>query len=133
MKKLLVIPLMLAALALAGCANTKSIFAGGSSITATVPTPVGKRELAAIWNTYGLVLSGARTYKRLCAAGTVPASCREVIVQLQGYDRKAYAALTTASNFVRDNPTISAVSALGAARQAVADFQTVAITNGVVK
>lgn len=133
MKKLLLLPLLLAAsLALAGCGST-SVFKAGTSVTATVQNPVGKKEMAAAWNAYGLVLTGARAYKRACVEKTIPQSCRAVVVQLQAYDRNAYAALVTAHNFVRDNPNISALSAIGAARAALTDFQTYATTNGVVK
>lgn len=132
MRKLFVLPLMLAALAVSGCAD-KSIFQGGASLVAPIKNPVGRKELAAAWNTYGLVLAGARGYKRSCAAGTIADSCEAVVVQLQGYDNKAYAALDAAGKFVKANPNISAASAVGAAQQAVADFKSIAITNGVVK
>lgn len=130
-KRILVLAVL--GLSLAGCNTSQSIFAGGTSLTATVQTPVGRKDLATIWNSYGLILTGARAYKRLCAEKSIPDSCRAVIVQLQGYDRQAYAALVTASSFVKNNPTVSAVSAVAAARQAVSDFQSAALTNGVVK
>jgi len=136
--KRLSIPLLLVALALAGCASDKSVLQGGTSLTATVQNPVGRKELAVVENAYGLALVAAVNYRRLgiCKTGTVesfgnPCARRDVVLQLQAADRKARSALIPARRFVRNNPTLNAFSAIAAAQAAVADFQTVLSTNGV--
>lgn len=137
MRRILV--LVTLALALAGCADSRSVLVGGSSITATVNNPVGRNELAALENAYGLVLSAAVAYRRLplCRTGQVETftnicARRAVVLQLQAYDRQARTALLTARRFVRNNPTLSALSVLSAARSAIDDFRNVASNNGVI-
>jgi hypothetical protein len=136
MKRFLIVPVLALALAVAGCSGD-SVFRGGTSITASVTTPVGKRELALVENTYAIAITTAIRYRDLgiCKPGTVetlarPCARRDVLIVLQGYDRKAHAAIVTARNFIRDNPTISAVSAVNAARAAVSDFQTALSNSG---
>lgn len=125
------------ALLVAGC-GTKSVFQGGTSLTAPIAVPAGPESLATVESTYGAVLAAAVNYRRLglCRSGQTESMAnvcarRDVVVALQNADRKAHAAVVAARNFVRNNPTISAVGAVGAAMQAVTDFQTVAATYGV--
>ena len=97
---------------------------------ATISNPVGTTQLAQIESAYGVALSVAVAYRNLplCRTGTTPSvqnicAKRSVIVRLQAADRNAQGALVAARRFVRNNPTISAASAIGAAQAAVADFQ----------
>lgn len=117
------------ALGLAGCGT--SVFQGGTSLLTTIENPVGRNELASIEGAYGVAYTAAVAYRGLCARREIPRSCRAVVVKLQGASRKAQGALVAARRFVRDNPTISAISAIGAARAALTDFQAVAAANGV--
>lgn len=139
MKKLLVAVLVLS---LGGCALDpfgRSIFEGGSSFTTPITTPVGRRELAEIENAYGIALAAAVNYRRYCYGkpiSALPDICRDrrnIVLTMQQYDQTAQRALRAARNFIRNNPTISAVSAIAAARQAVADFQQAARNQGVLK
>lgn len=136
MRKLAIALAAVAALALAGCSG-KSVLEGGTSVTAPIQNPVGKTELVAVESAYGVALAGAVNYRRYCYSKPVqqlPSACknrRTVVLKLQDADRKAHGAVVAARRFVRDNPTISAVSAIGAARAAVADFQSVANSTGV--
>lgn len=120
------------ALFAAGCGST-SIFKGGSSLTATVENPAGKRELAVIYNTYLIAGKAYVRYRDLgiCRTGQEatffkPCAKRSVLLSLQAADRKAYAAMRAAGRFIRDNPTLSAISVISAARVAVSDFQNAA-------
>lgn len=129
--------LIVAAIALSGCASGTSIFQGGQSLTATINNPVGRNELAAIESAYAIALTSALAVRRfqMCKRGQEPSVqnfCvkRSVLVAIQAYDRVAYAAIMTARRFVRDNPTLSAISVLAAARQAVADFHNAASSAG---
>lgn len=138
MRKTITAFVLATSIALGGCAGG-SIFQGGSSLTESITNPVGRNELAAVENAYGIVLSAAVNYRRLgiCAKGaspTISAPCasREVVLQLQLFDRNAHAALLTARTFIKMNPTISAVSVISAARKAVEDFRLAASVNGAI-
>lgn len=135
---------VIVALTLGACAgppvSVRDILSGTASvgITTTVVNPVGRNELAAVQNAYGAALALAVNYRRHCYPGNVavqppPVGCsnrRANVLAIQSADRKAHAAIVSARNFVRNNPTISAFSAIGAARAAVADFQSTAATFG---
>lgn len=135
MKRFLILALL--ALPLAACSGD-SVFRGGTSLTASVENPVGKRELQVVYNTY---LIAGKTYIRyrnlgICKSGTVetlanPCARRDVLLSLQAKDRTAYAALKTAGNFIIANPNVSALSLVNAARSAVNDFQNAVAATGV--
>lgn len=118
----------------AGCGNT-SILKGGTSFTATIENPAGKKELAAVEAAYGTALVIAVNYRRFCYKTATPSSLckdrRKVVLAMQDADRKAHAAIVAARRFVRENPTLSAISVIGAAKEAVADFQSIANANKV--
>lgn len=136
MKRLL-IPVLVLVLALGGCAGG-SIFTGGTSLTATVNNPVGKRELYLVENAFAAAERLLIDYRSLglCAPGQratlgSPCAARPIIRILQAADQNAYAAIVAARKFIRNNPTVSAVSAIGAAQAAVADFAAALTSNGV--
>lgn len=133
LRRIFLVPALLAALALSGCSGGTSIFTGGGSLLGTITNPLGINELAAVEGAYGVALTGAVSYRRYCYSAPlaqlpkeVCGNRRAVVRKLQELDNKAYAAIVAARNFARDNPTISAFSVIGAARQAVADFQSLA-------
>lgn len=108
---------LVAALLVGGCAGGgTSILQGGSSITASVKNPVGKRELAVVELSY----QGAA--KAFVACRKTKCTSKENLRKYQAADRKAYAAIVAARPAVRNNPNVSGLSAVIAARQAVADF-----------
>lgn len=88
-------------------------------------------QLAEVESAYGIALSVAVGYRAACAQRAIPPSCRPIVVALQGYDRKAHAALVAARRFIKLNPTLDAFSFIGAASQAVRDFQTAEASYGV--
>lgn len=130
---------LLLALFLAGCAaDAKSILTGGTSLTAPVQNPINTNELYYAESAYAIAVRTALSYRqlRMCrssetASITNVCARRSVIVQLQAADLKARGALNAAKNFVKNNPTLDAFSAISAAKQAVADFQAALDSNGV--
>lgn len=128
---------VLCALTVVGCAQLSmvrdSILKGGDSLVASVENPVGRDELATLENSYGIVLTGLVTYKRLCIKKQADANCRSNVVMLQGYQKHAQSAVLAARRFVRENPTLSAFSAISAARNAISDFKTAAISTGAIR
>lgn len=137
------IPLYLVlGLAVSGCeyfdAGGKSLLRGGSSITAVIENPVGRSELAAAYNTYGLTLVAANAYKdlptcKIGQTGVAGSACkrRSTVIQMQKAEAKVNRAFEAGYKFVLDNPTLSAKSALAAVKAAVADFNAVLVSNGV--
>lgn len=131
MRKLGVVFVVGLALTLGACAgfpgfsDSKSVLVGGTSITAEVKNPAGKRELAQ-------AELGYQAASKLFVA-CVRARCvgAENLRTYQAYDQKAYATLVAARRVVRKNPTVSGLSAVAAARQAVADFQFVLAGGGI--
>lgn len=123
--RFLILPVML--LALAGCTATTSVF----DLMNPVANPIGRNEMATIESSFGVTYTAAVAYRRLCAQRAIPPSCRAVVLKLQAAARKAQGALVATRNFVKNNPTVSAVSAIAAARAALADFQSIAAANGV--
>ena len=117
MRKMLIPVLVLASL-VGGCATAdKSVFQGGTSVTATVQNPAGKRELASVELSYQLA---AKAFVLCRDTRCVP---RAQLLAAQRIDReKVYPALVAARRVVRDNPTVSGLSAVAIARQAVADY-----------
>lgn len=129
MKRLL-LPLLMS-LALAACVtvnpNEKSVLQGGTSVTASISNPVGARELALVEQGYLLAGNAVKGFAAYCypASGIRPPGCAQrgpIMRAIKSADRKAYAAIVAARAFVRNNPNVSAVSAVGAARSAVNDF-----------
>ena len=98
---------------------------------ASIPNPVSKPTLASVESSYGAALSIAVGYRDACAKRQIPPSCRPIVFQLQAYGRKAQAAIVSARNFVKNNPTLDVTSALLAAKTAVDDFKAVQTRNGV--
>lgn len=129
--RFLVLPVMLLSLALAGCGTIKSVLQGGTSVFTSVTNPVSRTNLAEVESAYGVLLTAAVAYRNACAQKLIAATCRPAVVQLQFANRKAHGAIIAARNFVKNNPTLSALSLIGIAGQAVSDFQSVAYVNGV--
>lgn len=99
---------------------------------ASVQNPVTRTSLVTAESGYGVVLSAAVGYRKLCADKVIArATCAPVVLKLQSADRKVQVALTNLRVFVRDNPTIDAISLVTAVKDAVSDFQAIATENGV--
>lgn len=126
MKRALLIPMLLVAgLTLGGCGIRDAV----GTVTATVTNPVKDSGLIQVEGAYSVALAISVSYRRYCYSkplAELPATyCgnrRDIVRAMQTADSKAFAAITSARNFVRNNPTLSAVSAIAAARQAVADY-----------
>jgi hypothetical protein len=128
-RRLLLLPLLLFALSAGGCAAIDKIRDVAGAATATITNPIGKQELAKIEVAYEVALAVSVSYRRFCYSkplAELPQSVcgnrRAIILRMQRADTKAFAAISAARKFVAENPTISAVSLITAARQAVTDF-----------
>ena len=129
----------LAALTLAGCAQLQTLEGKlGDAyrvLTTTVDNPLGERDIYRVENAYAAALELAVEYRRYCwskpyavlmvdpVARPICEKRRAVVRVFQKARRNAGAAIIAAKNFIRDNPTINAAGMVGAAWQAVTDFQ----------
>lgn len=107
------------------------LLALGLSACATFQNPVNQSQLTTVEAAYGTALSIAVAYRDACAQRIIPSSCRPIVVQMQNFAAKAQGAIVAARTFVSNNPTLSAVTVLTAAQQAVGDFQAVQAQYGV--
>jgi hypothetical protein len=136
--------LALAALALGGCANKNifdrdgvSVLKGGVSITAPIANPATPVTIYQVKSIYATALDVANGYRDYCysrpyaalmqdgIAGPVCKNRRSIVTKLQAADDRAAAAIDRADAFIRNNPTISAVSVVREAWSAVTSFQSV--------
>lgn len=137
LKLFILIPVMLLCVAATGPASCdRSVFDGGASLTASVRNPVGPVDLYRAKTVYAGTLELVSAWREYCwsrpyavlmtdpVARPICQSRRPILRAVQSADDKAFAALKTAENFVRDNPTVSAVSAIQSAMLAVAGFNS---------
>lgn len=66
-------------LMLSGCADSRSIFAGGPSLIATVQNPIGPQQLVAVESAVGAAAGTFNGYRSLCANRVLPPSCRTAV------------------------------------------------------
>ena len=118
MRRLLLIPLLLVtSLVLGACATGTSVLQGGDSLFATIQNPAQSTQLAQ------LELSYQASAQAFIICRNTHCTSSANLRKYQALDKKAYASLVTARNFIRKNPNVSAVSLVAAARTAVSDFQ----------
>jgi len=137
MKKLLLIPTLIASLYLGGCTTPFGTFTQ-KILTTGVANPVGNDTLAGIISSYGVTQTAAIAYMNLprCTktnnfSATNICSKRSVKVVIQAADENASSAINAAVEFTRANPTLDATAVLTAASNAVDTFNKLAIQYGV--
>lgn len=120
------------ALFLAGCGHVGDVL---KLATASIDNPISGVDIYRVKNTYAATLELAAEYRRYCwskpyrtlladpVGGPLCKSRRAVVRSFQPADDKANAAIAKAESFVAQNPTISAVTVINAAWQAVSFFK----------
>lgn len=124
-------------LTLGGCMTLAEIGSAFSFATASVNNPVTSTNIYQLKNAYAAAATLATEYRSYCwsfasyravmadpVASKLCRSRRPVTRVIVAADEKAFFAVSAASNFVRDNPTLSAVTVINAAVKAVADFRS---------
>lgn len=121
------------ALSLAGCGHLGDVL---KLATASIENPISGVDIYLVKNTYAAALEIAAEYRRYCysapykilmadpVAGPLCQKRRAIIRKIDSADDKASAAIAAAESFVANNPTISAVSVISAAWDAVTAFKT---------
>jgi hypothetical protein len=125
------------ALSLGGCAGTPV----GDAIrvaTSTIANPVKEVNIVQVKTGYAAVLEIAASYRDYCwskpfaalmadpIAKPVCEHRRSIMRAVDKADDHAFDAITRAETFIRNNPTINAVSVVREAWAAVQDFQNAA-------
>jgi hypothetical protein len=125
------------AITLGGCAGTPV----GDALrvaTSTVTNPVKEVNIYQVKSGYAAVLEVAASYRDYCWSKSFAALMadpiakpicehrRSVMRAVDKADDRAFDAITRAETFIRNNPTISAVSVVREAWAAVQDFQSAA-------
>lgn len=105
---------------------------------ATFNNPIGLNQVGGMESAYGLALSAAVAYRNLplCKTGTVASATnvcaqRSIVVKLQQANKTAFAAITAAHDFARDNPTLDASVIIGTAQRALAGLQAIEATYNI--
>ena len=132
MKKILVIAL---ALSLGGCATVSEVASNISTavtaVTVGVTNPVTKKDLYQVENGMIIAFAGLNAYKRVCAAGTIDPSCKDVIRTLQVYTRQLPTLLANTRAFVKSGDQVSARTAYNALTDLYSRFKSIATANNV--
>lgn len=133
-------------LSLAGCAGgfgglAERVLNLPAGVLATsVSNPVAPVNIYQAKTVYAATLELANGYRDYCYSKPFAAlmadpvskpvckSRRAIVRAMAAADDKAAAAIQTADNFVRNNPTLDATSAIRAAIAAVTEFQNIATT-----
>lgn len=139
MRRLLI--LCAVALALAGCAaldsTGKSVFQGGTSLTASIQNPATPVTIYQVKSVYATAVDIANSYRDYCyarsykslmadpIAGPACKNRRSIVVKVQAADDQAAAAIAKADDFIARNPKISAVTVIRDAWAAVTNFKGV--------
>lgn len=120
------------ALSLAGCGHFGDVF---KLVTASIDNPISGVDIYRVKNTYAAALEIAAEYRRYCwsasykvlmsdpVAKPLCQKRRAVVRAIDSADDKASAAIGAAESFVAKNPTISAITVIGAAWDAVTAFK----------
>lgn len=135
MKRFLMIPALLLALAVSACGPGSKVGDLISAATTTIVNPVDAVDIYRAKNVYAASLALAVEWRTYCwskpyavlmAAPVDKALCqnrRSRVRTIQLSQAKASSALIDAQTFVRDNPTLSATSVITAAWAAVTNFK----------
>lgn len=121
------------ALSLVGCGHLGDVL---KLATASIDNPISGVDIYRVKNTYAAALEIAAEYRQYCysapyktlmadpVARPLCQKRRAIIRKIDSADDKASAAIAAAESFVANNPTISAVSVISAAWDAVTAFKT---------
>lgn len=126
------ITLALVALMLGGCGHLGDVV---KLATTSIENPISGVDIYRVKNTYAATLELAAEYRRYCwsmpykailadpVAAPLCRARRAVVRAFQSADVKANAAIAQAESFVAQNPTISAMTVINAAWDAVTAFK----------
>ena len=137
---------LVASIALGGCAGTP--FGEALKVaTSTYTNPVQPVNIYQVKQGYDAVLKIAVAYREFCyptkpfrsykslmldpIGGPVCKNRRSIVTAIDDADDKAFDAIKRAETFIRNNPTISALSVISEAWAAVQDFHKAASTTAV--
>lgn len=118
---------------LSGCAGMaeNALNLPSGVLTSSINNPVTKDDLYRVENGLIILVTGLKTYKKLCSAGTIDSRCVAVVTTLQGYSKKARPLIRALRTFVRKNDQVNAGVAFRTLQQLISDFRSTAAANGI--
>ncbi len=133
MRRILMLPVLLLSIALAGCGGKVGDLL--TVATTTIVNPVDAVDIYRVKNVYAASLEGMKAYRGYCwskpykdlmadpIAQPICKSRRPVYRVMLTTKAKASQAIIDATVFVRDHPTLDAASVISAAWTAVTNFR----------
>jgi len=112
-----ILAMLVLGLALAGCSTSRLALVG-------VDNPVTAERMYQVEQAAIVVVSGLNTYRTLCVNGTIPAKCKDVIIQLQSFTRPAAKQLVTLRAYFKANDKLNAINSYNTLIQLLADALT---------
>lgn len=142
MRFLRIAAVMLLTISLGGCAGfaEKVLNLPAGMLATTISNPVAPVNIYQAKTVYASTLELANGYRDYCyskpfkvlmadpISNPVCKHRRSTVRSMQAADDKAAAAIQTADDFVKNNPTLDATSAIRGALAAVTEFQNLATT-----
>lgn len=135
MKRILLLPTLLLALAVSACGPGSKVGDLLTAATTTITNPVDAVDIYRVKNVYAASLDLMVKYREFCWSKPYAAlmadpvakptcqSRRAAVRAMQSAQVNAHAAIAAAEDFVRNNPTLNAATAIAAAWSAVTTFQ----------
>lgn len=143
---LLLAPVMLLTVAASGPSSCdRSVLEGGSSLTTSIINPAKPINIYQVKLVYEKAVDAVNEYRDLCyptapfkayetlmkdeIIGPICKRRRSIVAKAQDADDIAFAAIAKAEDFIKRNPTVSAVTVIREAWAAVTNFQGVINTS----
>ena len=130
-----ILPVILLALALNGCAQISQVRDLIGAATTTIVNPVDSIDIYRVKNAGAVVKEAAVQWRRLCWSKPYAELMKEPIAKalcknrrpalraIQDYNGKMNLAIFEAESFVQQNPTLSAATAIQAAWDAITRYR----------
>lgn len=122
MRKFLIVLALL--VPLGGCANLQPLFQNYNN-------PITKQTLYNVENAAIVAFAGLNAYKKSCAQGLIPPTCKDTIAKIQSYTREIPTLLTQLRVFVKNNDQVNARVAYAAITSLISQLQADAAAAGV--
>jgi hypothetical protein len=118
-------------LSLAGCGTLQNIQTAVQLGNVSIDNPVTQQRLYELENAAILLFAGLKTWKRSCAEGVLPPTCRDQVAAVQAYTRKIPPYLAQLRLFVRSGDQVNAINVWNNVISVINVAKTQAAANGV--
>jgi hypothetical protein len=123
--------IVLLSASLGGCITFSELSTAFQLGTATITNPVTKTRLNQMESAVTIVFAGLGAWKKSCADGLLPESCKQQIAIVQVYTRQIPPYLTQLRTFVKTNDQVNATVVFNNLTSLIGTVKSQAATNGV--